>query len=178
MDKSKNTAIARRTMSKPCKYLLEDGSLKGAILDYGCGRGVDVKELKKLGFNVTGYDPHHGPKKLPRTKFNHVLMTYVVNVIEDVTARDKAILDAFAKVKTGGWLYITVRSPLDVSAGATKGNWKQRNGGYGTSSGTFQRSYSLRQLEALAVKLGLNSGLWCTAGNSKIGGNMLMIRKG
>jgi len=178
MNKSKNTAIARKTMSKPCKYLVDDGALKGSILDYGCGRGVDVKELKKLGYKVVGYDPHHGPKKLPRTKFSHVLMTYVVNVIENVQERDKAILKAFSKVKKGGWLYITVRSPLDVSNGADKGNWKQRNGGYITSSGTFQRGYSLRQLEALAVKLGLNSGLWCTNGHSKIGGNMLMIRKG
>lgn len=178
MNKSKNTAIARKTMSKPCRFLHEDGAINGSILDYGCGRGVDVKELKKLGYKVEGYDPYHGPKKLPRKQFSKVLMTYVVNVIEDVQERDKAILEAFSKVKKGGWLYITVRSLLDVSNGAEKGNWKQRNGGYVTSSGTFQRGYSLKQLEALAVKLGLDSGLWCTSGSSKIGGNMLMIRKG
>jgi len=178
MNRSKNTAIARKTMSKPCKYLVDGGELKGSILDYGCGRGVDVKELNKLGYKVTGYDPHHGPKTMPRNKFSHVLMTYVVNVIENVYERDRAIAHAFSKVKKGGWLYITVRSPLDVTTGAIKGRWKPWAGGFYTTSGTFQRAYSLKQLEALARKLHLDSGLWCTNGSSKIGGNMLMIRKG
>ena len=42
---SKLTAITRNKLSIPILYLHKKGLLNGSILDYGCGKGGDVKQL-------------------------------------------------------------------------------------------------------------------------------------
>lgn len=50
------TAIKRTDLSVPVRYLLQHGLLKGRILDFGCGFGYDTDELKRRGYDITGYD--------------------------------------------------------------------------------------------------------------------------
>jgi hypothetical protein len=56
MDKSKYTAIHRKRMSAPCKWLHTRNLHVGKVLDYGCGHGYDADTL---GF--TAYDHEWRP---------------------------------------------------------------------------------------------------------------------
>ena len=54
------TAISRNALSLPAKVLFQTGlvSDETSFLDFGCGRGDDVKFLKELGIPAIGWDPH------------------------------------------------------------------------------------------------------------------------
>ena len=54
---SYNTAISRKKASVPLRYLEDKGYLRGAILDYGCGKSADFNHLKKAGYIAEAYDP-------------------------------------------------------------------------------------------------------------------------
>ncbi|MFJ2937298.1 methyltransferase domain-containing protein [Streptomyces sp. NPDC087219] len=77
------TAIGRVGLSLPARRALGDLRLEPGrkVLDYGCGRGGDVRVLQQLGLDVTGWDPVHFPEGLLRLA-DVVLLTYVLNVIE------------------------------------------------------------------------------------------------
>jgi hypothetical protein len=55
-----STAIARSDMSSPIKELAERAHVAAdhRVLDFGCGRGADVRGLTDLGVDAVGYDPH------------------------------------------------------------------------------------------------------------------------
>lgn len=75
------TAIKRTSLSVPTRYLLQHNLLKGRILDFGCGYGFDTDELKRQGYNITGYDYYYRPE-YPVGKFDTILCNYVLNVLE------------------------------------------------------------------------------------------------
>ena len=62
--KRHKTAIARDQLSAPMTLLAKHGFLEGqwSILDYGCGRGDDIKELEAHGLDCIGWDPVHAPE--------------------------------------------------------------------------------------------------------------------
>jgi 2-polyprenyl-3-methyl-5-hydroxy-6-metoxy-1,4-benzoquinol methylase len=114
--KPHQTAIKRGMMSLPATYLLQRDLLKGRVLDYGCGRGDDVRCLNKvLGVHdwsaVVGYDPHWQPH-MPDELFDTVICTYVLNVILDGDERVAVIENVLAKLKPDGHAYITVRRDI------------------------------------------------------------------
>jgi DNA phosphorothioation-associated putative methyltransferase len=83
-DNSFKTAISRKTISAPLKYLISCGLINKSqtILDYGCGRGFDVQWLKENGYNVVGFDPYWNPNfNVLNTKYDVILCTYVLNVV-------------------------------------------------------------------------------------------------
>lgn len=125
-DKSRYTAIARRTLSAPAAYLLEQGLLVGRVLDFGCGRG-DL--AKFLDGDIEQYDPHYAPDK-PSGKFDVVVCNYVLNVM-GWRRRKRALAEARSYVKPGGHLYVAVRRDI-VREGAT-------------SKGTRQYTVKMRQ---------------------------------
>ena len=43
------TAIDRKYLSFPARYLLQNKLLKGKVLDFGCGLGNDVKKTTRNG---------------------------------------------------------------------------------------------------------------------------------
>jgi DNA phosphorothioation-associated putative methyltransferase len=175
------TAISRKKASKPLLMLLDTMSVvEEPILDYGCGKGQDVIELQDRGFKAFGYDPYYAPR-MPRGKFKTVLMTYVVNVIQTPQERNEAIRDAWKRVRKGGRLIITARTPTELRAHAERSGWKpcrEAGGGYITGTLTFQRGYSTQQLDIMVRRLHLE-GLYNTQliNPSHAGGAMLIMTK-
>ena len=70
----------RKSLSYPTRRLLSMGLVRGRVLDFGCGTGIDVAFLRKQGLEVTGYDPHYAPEP-PDGRFDTILCHYVLNCI-------------------------------------------------------------------------------------------------
>ena len=120
---SKLTAISRNKLSTPILYIHKKGLLKGSILDYGCGKGGDVKYLHTLGYkDCCGYDPNYQPV-LPIDRFDTVLCTYVLNVIPCAIIRNDVIETILKSCK--GHAYVTVRNDANALNGWTgKNTWQ------------------------------------------------------
>ncbi|MDF4677591.1 DNA phosphorothioation-associated putative methyltransferase, partial [Vibrio parahaemolyticus] len=90
------TAIVRHELSGPMKTLAKQGYLDGrfSILDYGCGRGDDLRELEAHGLDVLGWDPVFSPDN-DKVNSDIVNLGFVLNVIEDQDERLEALLSAW-----------------------------------------------------------------------------------
>ena len=90
------TALSRNKLSTPLFLLYQRGYLDGdySILDFGCGQGDDVKELKSYGLDIIGWDPVHEPDT-PLSNQDIVNLGYVINVIEDPSERMETLLKAY-----------------------------------------------------------------------------------
>jgi hypothetical protein len=64
------------------------------VLDYGCGRGTDIRLLQKAGIPASGWDPHFRPDD-PLQPTDCVNLDYVLNVIEDPAERAATLHNAF-----------------------------------------------------------------------------------
>jgi len=103
-----------RTEAAPVIQRMVEGQLldpKQSHLIFGCGRGVDVSWLQRRKFIVQGYDPHvpFGFSQLPETKFDVVMMVYLMTRLKTDEARSAAIAQAFSYVRPGGRLLIASR---------------------------------------------------------------------
>jgi len=118
---SHQTAIHRGGASAPCRWLDKQDRLVGPVLDWGCGRGADVRYIR----NAYGYDPHYQPDPPTGETFNTVLCTYVLNVIPDYFSRADIIAEAVKYLERGGWLYVTIRARRSELTGWRKnGTWQ------------------------------------------------------
>jgi diadenosine tetraphosphate (Ap4A) HIT family hydrolase len=104
------TAKERDTISFPAKFLLNNGLLVGDILDFGCGFGKDVEQLKVKSFEIVGYDPFYYPT-FPTQKFDTIICFYVLNVL---LAEEQAnvLMNVSALLKPSGKAYFVVRRDL------------------------------------------------------------------
>ena len=137
------TAISRKKMSRPMRLALSTRFVNPnmSLLDYGCGKGEDVTQLRSMGITATGYDPHYhyrysGNEKKPA---DIVTLFYVLNVIEDPVERNDVLRDAYALANNV--LFIAVRtgkSPLK--------NAEPHSDGWITSKGTFQKFFTTDEL--------------------------------
>ncbi len=118
MDKSARTAIGRKSLSLPTRYLLETGRLQGAVLDYGCGRGYDCDSL---GFD--GYDPNHRPEMLVG-HYDTVICNYVLNVIPEELDRIDVVHSIRDYLTPGGVAYISVRNDSFNEGYTSTGTWQ------------------------------------------------------
>lgn len=104
------TAIKRTDISVPTRYLLKHNLLKGRILDYGCGFGFDTDELKRQGYDITGYDYYYRPD-YPGEKFDTIICNYVLNVLEPY-AQAEVMMNVTNLLKPQGTAFFAVRRDL------------------------------------------------------------------
>ena len=127
------TAIRRYTASKPMSLALTDGVVRRgvSVLDYGCGRGADLRYLQSRRIKAEGWDPHFRPegRVAPADVVN---LSYVLNVIEDPSERAQALTRAYQLAKR--LLIVGVR--IDRFDGEEFGD------GLITANGTFQKIYA------------------------------------
>ena len=157
------TAIARSKPSVLANFLVNDkfinnlGSVK-RILDYGCGRGVDVNFYNNKGFNAYGYDPYepYGFSKLPKGNFDLVTVVFVLNVLASTTERQKLLKKVFDLTKTKGNVVVATRSEWNVNRKAKKLMWEPHNDGYWSSveRKTFQKGMTETELIGLSTNAG------------------------
>ena len=113
------TAIKRNKLSAPAQWLLNNGYIKGGVLDYGCGRGEDAGRL-----GCEGYDPHYFPW-LPIGPFDTITCIYVLNVICDTFERRTVLKQISDYLGSDGRAYIAVRNDRKACKGFTKtGSWQ------------------------------------------------------
>lgn len=109
-DYSHLTAKERQYMSFPAKYLLRDNLIVGDTLDFGCGLGKDVAELRECGINIEGYDPFYA-NQFPARKFDTILCFYVLNVLLP-EEQMRVLMDVSSLLKSTGKAYFAVRRDI------------------------------------------------------------------
>src|SRR5687768_2677175 len=135
------TALQRTAFSKPIRQALADRiiSLDTSVLDYGCGRGSDVRGLQAEGYLASGWDPEHAPQAalVPAQIVN---LGFVVNVIENAQERRDVLLRAWSLAER--LLIVTARLKFD----AVGQELKPFADGYLTTKRTFQKFYDHAEL--------------------------------
>lgn len=121
--------MPRVRLSAPARWLLDHGHVYGRVLDYGCGRGGDVKYLTDDTLDprpmaVEGWDPYWRPE-IPQGTFEVVLCTYVLNILEVEEAESVLEGVQWFLEPTEGTAYVTVRR--DVKDGPGRNGTYQRN---------------------------------------------------
>ena len=137
------TAIDRSQLSTPMKILANNGFLKGehSILDYGCGKGDDIRELEAHGIDAIGWDPVHCPET-DLINSDIVNLGFVINVIEDIEERNATLRTAWEL--TDKLLIVSVM----IAGESVISQFMPYKDGVVTSRNTFQRYY--QQAEFLA----------------------------
>ena len=137
------TAIARSSVSRPTRTLLQSGRIpKGAsVFNHGRGKAdADAAALAAASAEYAEYDPNHAPNsEALERRYDVVVSNYVLNVLPP-DIRGHAWED-IART-TGGVAYITVRSTGDKAI--YKG--KKYKDGFKMSTGTFQKPYTATAL--------------------------------
>lgn len=136
------TAIGRPDLSRPFKCAMGDGLIEtgSRILDYGCGRGDDLRRLRTLGYDASGWDPVHRTDGVCR-RSPVVNLGYVVNVIESAGERREALRQAWSLADR--LLLVSARLSLD---GRGLQNRRRYRDGCVTSRGTFQKFFEQQEL--------------------------------
>ena len=142
---SYNTAISRKRASVPLRYLQDKGHLKGAVLDYGCGKGADFNHLKQAGYAAEAYDPHWKPIDLTGRSFDTVLCTYVLNVV-NAEAEDDILRSIRLLLKEEGQAFISVRRDVKKDGKTSRGF--QRNVSLGLNIIKENSGYCIYSLSA------------------------------
>ena len=135
-------ALHRRDVSRPIRLALEDGLVRPGtrVLDYGCGRGEDVRQLRARGITCEGWDPVFRPEG-ERGASDIVNLGYVVNVIEDSAERADVLRQAWRLAE--GVLVVAGRLAMEAKAAAGPCEFED---GYVTRLGTFQKLYQQDEL--------------------------------
>lgn len=141
------TAIARNSLSAPMAALnaaglLEDGV---SVLDYGCGRGDDVRALRAAGINAVGWDPHFVPDCSALAPRAIVNLGFVLNVVEDPAERREVLRRAFNLTERCLAVAVMLVGKGDVSGHRPHGD------GFLSSRGTFQRYYTQSELRGFLL---------------------------
>lgn len=134
-------AIRRTEPSLPLKCLIRDNLLHGlaTFFDYGCGFGDDLEQVKRLGFDGSGWDPAYRPD-CSRQEADVVNLGYVVNVIEDRAEREQTLQAAWQLARSV--LAVAARISVD---GEGDGEFEFGDGVI-TRIQTFQKYFTQNEL--------------------------------
>lgn len=105
------TAIGRKTLPLPVRWLQSQNLIQGQVLDYGCGKCASIDPAE-----WDSYDPFH-----PCTGFRHPMHTYdtVLCVYVLCTLFDRERLPLLLKIQNclseSGTAYIVVRNDKPVN---------------------------------------------------------------
>lgn len=137
------TALVRTALSRPITRAIDDGLIPGGttVLDYGCGRGDDLRRLNRLGIACRGYDLNHRPDA-PRTPAQLVNLGFVVNVIENPAERARTLREAWGLAQH----VLVVAARLTSETRDLEGT--AHHDGLRTSTGTFQKLFAQQELRA------------------------------
>jgi DNA phosphorothioation-associated putative methyltransferase len=131
------TAIDRNSLSQPMQALARHNYFNGdySILDYGCGKGDDLRELEAHGIDASGWDPVH---RSEGTLVNSdiVNLGFVLNVIEDKPERDETLKRAWGY--TDKLLIVSVM----IAGDRHIEQFQPYKDGIVTTRNTFQKYYS------------------------------------
>jgi DNA phosphorothioation-associated putative methyltransferase len=137
------TAISRNNLSRPLQVALASNILpeNGNFFDYGCGKGDDIRSLKSLGYDASGWDPTHKPKAIVKNA-DIVNLGFVVNVIENPKERIDAVKKAYKL--TNKVLIISSRLTFEIK----DSNHRPYKDGFLTARKTFQKFYTQEELKS------------------------------
>lgn len=125
------TAISRKTLPVPTRWLRKQGVILGRVLDYGCGKCASVNPP-----SWDNYDPHFYPNGMSG-KYDTILCNYVLCTLPN-DERMEILHDIQNHLTADGIAYISVRNDRP----------KQ---GWGISSrGTYQGR--VRKLPLLCIR--------------------------
>ena len=135
--------MSRSDYSRPIKLGLEDGLIgpEATVLDFGCGRGDDVRHLGLAGIQARGWDPGHRPEA-ELSPAEVVNLGYVVNVIEDIEERTACLIRAWSYAERA--LIVSARlnsESTELVSVAPYGD------GFVTSVPTFQKFFEQAELK-------------------------------
>lgn len=149
------TAMGRTGLSMPLRRMLVDGLLgrDQSVFDYGCGRGQDVQTLKQLSIPASGWDPYFQPDS-PLIDSDVVMLTYVLNVIENAEERRTTLERAWALASS----VLVVSCRLEWERNAVAGD--DFGDGVITSRNTFQHFYGSKELRQFVEQV---TGGYCIA---------------
>ena len=135
-------AMVRTTLSKPVRIALEAGlfTAETTFFDYGCGHGSDIQHIETLGYTASGWDPHYQPST-PRQAADIVNLSYIINVIEDLSERREALLSAWTLTQHA--LIVAAQVIVNDPAGQVT-----YSDGILTRRNTFQKYYEQEELKA------------------------------
>lgn len=137
------TAMRRVSLSRPISLALSDELIgeTTSVLDYGCGRGDDVRRLRRLGHTAWGWDPNFAPD-VELKPADLVNLGYVINVIQDPLERARALREAWSLSRN----VLVVSARLRWEEGSAP--YVPQGDGFVTRSNTFQKFYSQEELRA------------------------------
>jgi DNA phosphorothioation-associated putative methyltransferase len=136
------TALKRYDLSRPLRSVLAAGLLSKdeTILDYGCGRGGDVRYLSGQGFRCHGWDPVFAPTASCQPA-DVVNIGYVVNVIENSVERADTLRRAWALARR--LLIVSARLKNEAPDHTVGSAYED---GVITARGTFQKFFDQSEL--------------------------------
>lgn len=139
------TAISRSSLSLPAKILFTGGiaNEKDSYFDYGCGRGDDIKFLRELGVQASGWDPYFASDKKLLERHDVVNLGFVLNVIENPIERIEVLKNAFKLANKCLCVAVMLHSQNSST------NAIPYKDGHITSINTFQKFYDQQELESL-----------------------------
>ncbi|MCX2975723.1 DNA phosphorothioation-associated putative methyltransferase [Halieaceae bacterium IMCC8485] len=131
------TAIDRNQLSQPMRILARHNYLNGdySILDYGCGKGDDLRELEAHGLDASGWDPIHYAEGV-LVNSDIVNLGFVLNVIEDKDERTETLQRAWGY--SDKLLVVSVM----IAGDALINQFTPYKDGVITSRKTFQKYYA------------------------------------
>ncbi|MEP6389213.1 MAG: DNA phosphorothioation-associated putative methyltransferase [Halioglobus sp.] len=141
------TAIDRNQLSQPMQILARHNYLNGdwSVLDYGCGKGDDLRELEAHGLDASGWDPVHEPEGL-LVNSDIVNLGFVLNVIEDRDERIETLKRAWEY--TDKLLIVSVM----VAGDSVTEQFTPYKDGVITSRKTFQKYYAQSEFRSFVEK--------------------------